>query len=81
MDNNLRETTLLFVEIMNSKRQLSKGETLSRTNSRWPFDVNVMVNLSNFKCLAPILIIYLFISLIIYSILNYTDHQNNIVDI
>ena len=33
------------------------------------------------KSLAPILIIYLFISLIIYSILNYTDHQNNIGDI
>ena len=27
MDNNLRETNILFVEIMNSKRQLSKGET------------------------------------------------------
>ena len=52
MDNNLRETTILFVEVMNSKRQLSKGETLSRTNSRWPFDVNVMLNLSNFKCQA-----------------------------
>ena len=52
MDNNLRETTILFVKIMNSKRQLSKEETSSRTNSRWPFDVNVMLNLSNFKCQA-----------------------------
>ena len=34
------------------------------------------------KSLAPILVIYLFIySLIIYWILSYTDHQNNIIDI
>ena len=49
MDNNLLET-ILFVEKMNSKRQLNKGETWSRTNWRWPFDVNVMLNLSKFKC-------------------------------
>ena len=40
MDKKLRETTNLYVEIMNSKRQV-KGETLG-TNSRLPFDVNVM---------------------------------------
>ena len=46
MDKKLRETTYLCVEIMNSKRQV-KGETWSRgTNSRLPFDVNVMFNLS-----------------------------------
>ena len=40
------ETTNLCVEIMNSKRQV-KEETWSRgTNSRLPFDVNVMLNLS-----------------------------------
>ena len=45
MDKKLRETTYLCVEIMNSKRR--KGETWSRgTNSRLPFDVNVMLNLS-----------------------------------
>ena len=44
MDKKLRETTNLCVEIMNSKRQV-KGETWSRgTNSRLPFDVNVMLN-------------------------------------
>ena len=42
----MRETTNLCVEIMNSKRQVM-GETWSRgTNSRLPFDVNVMLNLS-----------------------------------
>ena len=45
MDEKLRETTNLGVEIMNSKRQV-KGETRSRgTNSRLPFDVSVMLNL------------------------------------
>ena len=35
MDKQLRETTYLWVEIMNSKRQV-KGETWSRvTNSVW----------------------------------------------
>ena len=39
----MRETTNLCVEIMNSRR----GETWSRgTNSRFPFDVNLMLNLS-----------------------------------
>ena len=47
MDKKLRETTYLCVEIMNSKRQV-KGETWSRgTNSRLPFDVNVILNLSS----------------------------------
>ena len=47
MDINLRETTNLGVEIMNSKRQVN-GETWSRgTNLRLPFDVNVILNLSN----------------------------------
>ena len=42
MDKKLRETTNLFAEIMNSKRQI-KGKLWSRgTNSRLPFDVNVM---------------------------------------
>ena len=39
----MRETSNLCVEIMNSGR----GETWSRgTNSRLPFDVNLMLNLS-----------------------------------
>ena len=43
MDKKLRETSNLCVEIMNSK-----DETWSRgTNSRLPFDVNVMLNLSD----------------------------------
>ena len=51
MDKKLRETTNLCVEIMNSKRQVM-GETWSRgTNSRLPFDVNVMLNLSNLSFL------------------------------
>ena len=46
MDKKFRETTNLFVEIMNSKRQVN-GETWSRgTNLRLPFDVNVMLNIS-----------------------------------
>ena len=46
MDKKLRETTYLCVEIMNSKRR--KGETWSRgSNSRLPFDVNVILNLSS----------------------------------
>ena len=50
MDNKLLETTYLSVEVMNSKRHTSTGETWSRgTNSRLPFDVNVMLNLSNTK--------------------------------
>ena len=44
MDINLRETTNLGVEIMNSKRQVK--EKLG-TNLRLPFDVNVILNLSN----------------------------------
>ena len=56
MDKKLLETTNLRVEIMNSKRQV-EGETWSRgTNSRLPFDVNVMLNLSNdttnYTCIA-----------------------------
>ena len=48
MDKNLRETTNLGEEIVNSKQQLLKEETWSRgTNSCLPFDVNVMLNLSN----------------------------------
>ena len=48
MDKKLCEATNLCVEIMNSKRQV-KGKlgTLSGTNSRLPFDVNVMPYLSN----------------------------------
>ena len=42
MDKKLRETSNLYVGIMNSKRQV-KGETLG-TNSRLPFDVNVMLS-------------------------------------
>ena len=39
----MRETTTLCVEIMSS----SRGETWSRgTNSRFPFDVNLMLSLS-----------------------------------
>ena len=46
-DKKLRETTHLCVEVMNSKRQVLKGETWSLgTISRLPFDVNVMLNLS-----------------------------------
>ena len=33
MDNNLRET-ILFVEKMNSKRQLNKGETVGHVQIR-----------------------------------------------
>ena len=40
----MSETTNLCVEIMNSKRQVKKK---LGTNSRLPFDVNVMLNLSN----------------------------------
>ena len=47
-DTSLRRTLSAGPkEIMDSRRQLSKGETWSRgTNSRLPFDVNVMLNLS-----------------------------------
>ena len=46
MNKELHETTNLRVEIMSSKRQVN-GEIWSRgTNSRLPFDVNVMLNLS-----------------------------------
>ena len=46
MNKKLHETINLRVEIMSSKRQVN-GETWSRgTNSRLPFDVNVMLNLS-----------------------------------
>ena len=42
MDEKLRETSNLFVEIINGKRQ---GEAWSRCkNSRLPFDVNVNLN-------------------------------------
>ena len=45
MDRKLQGTTKKCVEIVNSKLQLSKGETWSRgTNLRLPFDVNVMLN-------------------------------------
>ena len=48
MDKKLRETANLRVEIMNSERTTSKGETWSRgANSRLPSDVNMMLNLSN----------------------------------
>ena len=44
-DKKLRETTHLCVEVMNSK-----GETWSLgTNSRLPFDENVMLNHSILK--------------------------------
>ena len=47
MDKNLRETTNLCVEIRNSIGD-KQGETWSRgTNSCLPFDVNMMLNLSN----------------------------------
>ena len=46
MNKKLHETINLRVETMSSKRQVN-GETWSRgTNSRLPFDVNVMLNLS-----------------------------------
>ena len=48
MDKKLLETTNLGEEIMNSQQQALKEETWSRgTNSRLPFDVNVMLNLFN----------------------------------
>ena len=60
MDKKLRETTNLCVEIMNSKRQVLKEETWSRgTNSRLPFDVNVMLNLCNISILEILSWIYL----------------------
>ena len=46
MDKKLRETTNLGVEIMNSKRQEKLETWSSGTNSRLPFDVNAMLNLS-----------------------------------
>ena len=47
MDKKLGETTNLCVEIMNSKRQVMGKFTWSRgTNSRLPFDIHVMLNLS-----------------------------------
>ena len=50
MDKKLRHTTNLCVTIMNSKRQVLKGETWSGgTNSRLPIEVNVMLNLSIFS--------------------------------
>ena len=39
------ETTTMSVDIMNSKQQL-KGKLARGTNSRFPFAVNVMLNLS-----------------------------------
>ena len=54
MGKKLRGTSDLCVEIMTSKRQV-KGETWSRgTNSRLPFDVNVMLNLSNISILETL---------------------------
>ena len=51
MDKKLRGTTNLCLEIMISKRQVM-AETWSRgTNSRLPFNVNVMLNLSNLSIL------------------------------
>ena len=48
MDKKLLETTNLGEEIMNSKQQVLKEETWSRgTNSCLPFDVNVILNLSD----------------------------------
>ena len=47
MDKKLGETTDSCVEIMNSKRQVMGKLTRSRgANSRSPFDINVMLNLS-----------------------------------
>ena len=45
MDKELRETTNLCVEVMNSNRQV-KGKLGQVSNSRLLFDVNVMLNLS-----------------------------------
>ena len=59
MDKKLRGTTNLCLEIMISKRQVM-GETWSRgTNSRLPFNVNVMLNLSNISILEILSWIYL----------------------
>ena len=47
MDKKLGETTDLCVEIMNSKRQVMEKLTWSRgTNSRLPFDINVMLRVT-----------------------------------
>ena len=47
MDKKLLETTNLGVEITNSKRQIKRKLGHSGgTNSRLPFDVNVMFNLT-----------------------------------
>ena len=46
MYGKLHETTNLFVEILNSGRQ-TKGTWSRGTNSRFPFDVSVMPNLSS----------------------------------
>ena len=43
MDKELRETTNLCVEVMNSNRQV-KGKLGQVSNSRLLFDVNVMLN-------------------------------------
>ena len=45
MDKKLRETTNLFVEIMNSE-MTSKGETWSHGKNSLQHDVNVIINLS-----------------------------------
>ena len=52
MDEKLHETTDAGVEIKYSTQlTTTKEETWSRvTNSRLPFDVNVMLNLSNVDC-------------------------------
>ena len=48
MDKKLLETTNLGEEIMNIKLKVLREETWSRgTNWCLPFDVNVMLNLSN----------------------------------
>ena len=45
MDKKMCKTTTISVEIMNSKQQL-KGKLARGTNSRFPFAVNVILNLS-----------------------------------
>ena len=57
MDKNLRETTNLGVEIKSNKGQVKRKLGHLVPNSRLPFDVNVMRNLSiNYLCLRESLI-------------------------
>ena len=52
MDKKLRETTNLGVEIKSNKGQVKRKLGHLVPNSRLPFDVNVMRNLSiNYLCL------------------------------